>query len=72
MISGEVGIRKPAPEMYRMGAEAIGVEPEECVYVDDLPFNLTPAADLGMATIHHVVAEQTIAELERLLGVSLT
>ena len=72
VISGEVGIRKPAPEMYRMGAEAIGVEPEECVYVDDLPFNLTPAADLGMATIHHVVAEQTIAELESLLGVSLT
>ena len=71
VISGEEGIRKPAPEMYQLGAERIGVEPEACVFVDDLPFNLEPAARLGMATVHHVSAEQTISELERLLGVEL-
>jgi putative hydrolase of the HAD superfamily len=71
VISGEVGIRKPAPEMYRLGAERIGVEPERCVFVDDLPFNLEPAARLGMATVHHRTAEQTIAELEKLLAVEL-
>jgi len=71
VISGEVGIRKPAPEMYELGAQRIGVEPEACVFVDDLPFNLDPAARLGMATVHHVSAEQTISELERLLGVEL-
>jgi FMN phosphatase YigB (HAD superfamily) len=41
------------------------------VFVDDLPFNLDPAQELGMATVHHVEAEATIAELERLLGVGL-
>jgi FMN phosphatase YigB (HAD superfamily) len=41
------------------------------VFVDDLPFNLTPAQELGMATIHHTSAETTIPELERLLGRSL-
>ncbi len=71
MISGEVGIRKPAPEIYEMGANAIGVDPPSCVFVDDLPFNLRPAQDLGMATIHHTRAERTIPELERLLGVEL-
>jgi putative hydrolase of the HAD superfamily len=71
VISGEVGIRKPAPEIYEMGAERIGVEPKACIFVDDLPFNLDPAAALGMATVHHVTAEQTIAELERLLGINL-
>jgi epoxide hydrolase-like predicted phosphatase len=71
VISGEVGIRKPAPEIYRLGAERIGLEPEACVFVDDLPFNLSPAADLGMATVHHRGAADTIGELERLLGVSL-
>jgi putative hydrolase of the HAD superfamily len=71
VISGEVGIRKPAPEMYKLGAERVGVRPEACVFVDDLPFNLEPAARLGMATVHHVNAEQTISELERLLGVEL-
>jgi epoxide hydrolase-like predicted phosphatase len=72
VLSGEVGIRKPAPEIYKLGAEGIGLEPEDCVFVDDLPFNLTPAAELGMATVHHVASERTIAELERLLGVALT
>jgi len=72
VISGEEGMRKPSQRMYELGAERAGVETHACVYVDDLPFNLTPAEGLGMATIHHTRAEQTIPELERLLGVSLS
>jgi putative hydrolase of the HAD superfamily len=71
VISGEVGIRKPAPEIYVLGARELGLEPEACVFVDDLGFNLKPAAALGMATVHHVDADQTVAELERLLSVDL-
>jgi putative hydrolase of the HAD superfamily len=71
VISGEVGIRKPAPRIYELGAQAIAREPAECVFVDDLPFNLTPAVELGMATVHHTAAERTIAELESLLRVRL-
>jgi epoxide hydrolase-like predicted phosphatase len=71
VISAEEGIRKPARKMYELGAERAGVAPEQCVYVDDLPFNLTPAEELGMATVHHTSAETTIPELERLLGVRL-
>ncbi len=72
VISGEVGIRKPAPEIYAMGAERIGLPPSACVFVDDLPFNLEPARELGMATVHHTEAAETIAELERLFGVELS
>jgi putative hydrolase of the HAD superfamily len=71
VISGEEGIRKPSRRMYELGAERAGVAPESCVYVDDLPFNLLPARELGMATVHHTSAETTIPELERLLGMSL-
>jgi putative hydrolase of the HAD superfamily len=71
VISGEEGIRKPARRMYELGAERAGVAPERCVYVDDLPFNLTPAEELGMAGVHHTSAETTIPELERLLGIAL-
>ncbi len=71
VISGEVGIRKPSPEIYTLGAEAIGVEPAACVFVDDLPFNLKPAVQLGMATIHHISTEETVTELEALFGVAL-
>jgi epoxide hydrolase-like predicted phosphatase len=71
VISAEEGIRKPSRRMYELGAERAGVATEDCVYVDDLPFNLTPAAELGMAVVHHTSAETTIPQLERLLGVSL-
>ena len=43
VISGELGIRKPSRRMYELGAERAGVAAEDCVYVDDLPFNLAPA-----------------------------
>ena len=71
VISGELGIRKPSRRMYELGAERAGVDAAACVYVDDLPFNLEPAAQLGMATVHHTSAETTIPELERLLGIPL-
>lgn len=71
VISGEVGIRKPAPRIYELGAEAIALPAAECVFVDDLPFNLPPAQELGMATVHHTDPRATIAELERLLGLAL-
>jgi putative hydrolase of the HAD superfamily len=71
VISGEEGIRKPALRMYELGAERAGAPYEACVFVDDLPFNLTPAQELGMATVHHTSAETSIPELERLLGIPL-
>jgi hypothetical protein len=33
--------------------------------------NLEPAAELGMATVHHRSAGETLPELEALLGVAL-
>jgi putative hydrolase of the HAD superfamily len=71
VISGEEGMRKPTLRMYELGAERAGVAAAECVYVDDLPFNLTPARELGMRTIHHTESTATVAELERLLGMQL-
>jgi putative hydrolase of the HAD superfamily len=71
VISGEVGLRKPHREMYALGAERIGLAPADCVFVDDLGVNLGSAAKLGMTTVHHRAADETIPELERLLGVSL-
>ena len=41
------------------------------MFVDDLPGNLKPARELGMTTVHHRGAEETVPELERLLAVRL-
>ena len=72
VISAQEGIRKPSRRMYELGTERAGLAAELCVFVDDLPFNLTPAEELGMATVHHTSAETTIPQLERLLGVTLS
>jgi putative hydrolase of the HAD superfamily len=72
VISGEEGIRKPSRRMYELGAERAGVEPRECVYVDDLPFNLTPAEEMGMAVVHHTDAAISVPRLEELLGMALS
>jgi epoxide hydrolase-like predicted phosphatase len=71
VISGEEGVRKPSRRMYELGAERAGIPAAQCVFVDDLDFNLTPARELGMATVHHTSAETSIPEMERLLGVAL-
>jgi putative hydrolase of the HAD superfamily len=71
VISHEVGLRKPDPEIYALAVDRLGVPAEECVFVDDLGGNLKPAAAIGMATIKHTAAGETIPQLEQLLGVPL-
>jgi putative hydrolase of the HAD superfamily len=71
LISAEIGLRKPDPAIFRVAAERLGRAPEECVVVDDLRPNVLAAEELGMTGLLHRGAEQTIAELERLLRVIL-
>jgi putative hydrolase of the HAD superfamily len=71
VVSGEVGLNKPQPEIFKLGAERVGVPPEECVFVDDLRENCDGAEAVGMTAILHRGAERTLPELERLLGVEL-
>ena len=69
--SSKVGVRKPEPRFYEIACELLGVEPAECVFLDDLGINLKPAAAMGMTTIKVVHADQAIADLEAVLGLDL-
>jgi len=71
VISADVGMHKPEPDIYRLGAERIGVAPERCVFVDDLRENVTGAERVGMTAVLHREPLATVDELERLLGVEL-
>ena len=71
VISGEVGLHKPQPEIFVMAAERLGVTPERCVFVDDLRENCAGAEAVGMAAVLHRDPAQTIARLEELLGLEL-
>ena len=72
VISGDVGLHKPQPEIYELGAERIGVAPAACVFVDDLRENVAGAEAVGMTAILHRDPAATIAELERLLGIPIS
>jgi epoxide hydrolase-like predicted phosphatase len=71
VISGEVGLHKPQPEIFLLGAERAGAEPGDCVFVDDLRENCAGAEAVGMTAILHRGPERTVPELERLLGIEL-
>ncbi len=71
VISGEAKVRKPSREIYELGAEAIGLRPDQCVFVDDLRGNLKPAQELGMAVVHHTSVDETLERLSDLLAVDL-
>ena len=51
VISADVGIRKPNPEIYERFVNDADVIPERCVFVDDRAKNLKPASDIGMRTV---------------------
>ena len=65
VISGQEGVRKPDEAIYEIAIERLALPAEEIVFVDDLPGNLKPARALGMITVHHTSAPQTLDELEQ-------
>ena len=71
VISGEVGLRKPDPEIFALTLDRLQMAAEECVFVDDLPHNIEAAANLGLVGVRHVAYETTRGELETLFGLNL-
>jgi epoxide hydrolase-like predicted phosphatase len=71
VISGEVGLHKPEPEIYELAAERVGRKPKDCVFVDDLRENCAGAEAVGMTAILHRDPAATIERLDELLGLKL-
>lgn len=67
--SAQVGMVKPFPEIYHYTLQAIGVLPEEAVFVDDAIRNIEGAKAVGMHTIHFTGSEQARRALIQLLGI---
>lgn len=72
VISGRVGMRKPEERIFRHVCDLLGLEPAECVFVDDLARNVHAAAAAGMVGVLHRSYPETLFELETLFGRSLS
>jgi putative hydrolase of the HAD superfamily len=52
LVSGDEGVRKPDPELFRRAAARLGVDPARCVFVGDHPVNdMEGAAAAGMRPV---------------------
>lgn len=71
VISAEVGLHKPQPEIYLLAARRLGVEPSECIFADDLRENCEGAEAVGMTAVRHRNPPETIAKLAELTGIEL-
>jgi glucose-1-phosphatase len=52
ILSHEVGFAKPEPEIYHEILKRSGLQPYECLFIDDLSDNIEAARSLGINTIH--------------------
>ena len=70
--SAVLGMRKPDPRIYHHTCEQLGVTFQEAIFLDDIGTNLKAARALGMHTIKVDDPRTAIAEIEQLLGLSLS
>jgi epoxide hydrolase-like predicted phosphatase len=66
--SGFVGYRKPAPEIYAITLQEMGIEASEALFIDDMELNCEAARAAGMQAVQFRDNDQAIAEIEAALG----
>lgn len=67
IFSDEEGMAKPDPRIYHRAAERLGIQPDEALFVDDVPRNTEAARAIGMLAVHFRHTAQAVAEIERYL-----
>lgn len=71
VISGKVGVRKPSRAIYELACTRLGVEPSDCVMIDDLEHNLRGAERMGILGLHHTNSARTVATLAEWFAISV-
>lgn len=66
ICSCDVGLRKPDPQLYAVAVGVAGVQPHECLYIDDREVLVAAGKKAGLKVWHHQNRETTIAFLQSL------
>lgn len=67
IISCDVGMRKPEPEIYKLMLQKLGLQAEECIFVDNRSDNIAAAKALGFHTVQDKNNKQVIRKIKQLL-----
>ncbi|MBX6321088.1 MAG: HAD family phosphatase [Rhodospirillaceae bacterium] len=65
VVSGELGLRKPDPRLFRHLLERFGLQPETTFFVDDSRRNVEAARALGLDAVLFTTAQALRSELAR-------
>ena len=65
IVSGEVGMLKPDPAIFRLFCARAGLAAQDCLFIDDKPENCAGAESIGMAALHFTSPEALEADLQR-------
>jgi len=63
VLSGNVGLIKPAKEMYLLLLQRNSLSAQECLFIDDYEPNIKTALDLGFQAVQFISAEQLRTDL---------
>ena len=67
--SCQVGLRKPNPAIFELTVELLGSPPlERTLFVDDFPWNIAAADQMGLRTMHVTDPVAASTELRQLLA----
>ncbi|EOS78030.1 epoxide hydrolase domain-like phosphatase [Lachnospiraceae bacterium 10-1] len=68
ILSYQVKLIKPSPEIYQLLCSKYNLKAEECVFIDDLPKNVEAARKEGMKGLIFESLDQAKRELEEILS----
>ena len=66
VISSEVGMVKPSPEIFKHTLKLLKIEPSEAIFIDDNESHTQAAAKLGIQSIQFLSANQLGDELVKI------
>ena len=67
VASGDVGFEKPSPHIFTMTAEKLQVNPEECIFIDDIETFCRAAEAVGMQSFHFTTPIESAVALRQML-----
>jgi len=67
IISAEVHLVKPDGRIYHLACSRLNVQPDEAVFIDDMPENVEGARAAGLSAIQYRTNEQVFADLDQIL-----
>lgn len=69
ILSGEIGASKPELGAFQAAADSLGLDVNECVFVDDNINHIRAAVELGLMCFLHTTFDRTAVQLQSTFGI---